>query len=307
MGRRVLPAVILAAVLARGLPVYSQGFEELAAQAQAARDSQRSPDALAAYHRAVELKPDWREGWWYIGALSYELGRYAEARSAFSRFAGLEPRAAAARAMIGLCDFETGQWEQAVENLSHALQMGLAAQPELYVSARLHLALVLNRGGRFEESFFHLFDLAYLRPRDQSIADALGLAVLRMPFLPREVPAEKAAMVRGAGQVFALLADFRVEEARRAYQELISRHPEVREIASADPETVISGGPPGGFPVNTEVRVARADEVGLGDEDLVLGVVVRGQARAYPVNYMNGPLHEVVNDEVGGAALAATW
>ena len=48
-----------------------------------------------------------------------------------------------------------------------------------------------------------------------------------------------------------------------------------------------------------------ADEI--GDDDIVMGVVVAGKARAYPVNYMNGPRNEVVNDQLGGTAIASTW
>lgn len=63
----------------------------------------------------------------------------------------------------------------------------------------------------------------------------------------------------------------------------------------------------GGFPLNVEPEIFGADEVELGDDDLVIGLVIRGEARAYPVNYMNGPLNEVVNDNLGGEAIASTW
>ena len=43
----------------------------------------------------------------------------------------------------------------------------------------------------------------------------------------------------------------------------------------------------------------------LGDEDVVLGLDYRGEHRAYPVKVMNW--HEIVNDEVGGEAVAVTY
>jgi hypothetical protein len=43
------------------------------------------------------------------------------------------------------------------------------------------------------------------------------------------------------------------------------------------------------------------------DEELVLGVVVQGRARAYPINMLTGPRREIINDELGGQAIAATW
>ncbi len=43
------------------------------------------------------------------------------------------------------------------------------------------------------------------------------------------------------------------------------------------------------------------------DNDLVLGVVVEGEARAYPINLLCGPSREIINDQLGGTAIAATW
>jgi hypothetical protein len=59
--------------------------------------------------------------------------------------------------------------------------------------------------------------------------------------------------------------------------------------------------------MNLDPEAVSVADAGLGDDDMVLGVVIEGEARAYPVNYMNGPLNEVVNDTVGGAHIAATW
>lgn len=62
-----------------------------------------------------------------------------------------------------------------------------------------------------------------------------------------------------------------------------------------------------GFPLNVDPEIVSADEAPIGDDDIVMGIVVNGEARAYPVNYMNGPLNEVVNDELGGQAIAPSW
>ncbi len=48
-----------------------------------------------------------------------------------------------------------------------------------------------------------------------------------------------------------------------------------------------------------------AAEAQLEDTDLVLGVVVDGQAMAYPIRFL--ALHEVINDRVGETALSPTW
>ena len=45
----------------------------------------------------------------------------------------------------------------------------------------------------------------------------------------------------------------------------------------------------------------------VSDNELVLGVVIRGEPRAYPINQLTGPSREIVNDTLGGRAIAATW
>lgn len=45
----------------------------------------------------------------------------------------------------------------------------------------------------------------------------------------------------------------------------------------------------------------------IGDQELVLGAVINGQARAWPLNIMTGPEREVFNDTLGGRSIAATW
>lgn len=62
-----------------------------------------------------------------------------------------------------------------------------------------------------------------------------------------------------------------------------------------------------GFPVRVGPPVVPAAEAGLRDDEVVIGVVAGGAARAYPVNLMWKPENEVLNDTLGGAAIAATW
>ncbi len=53
----------------------------------------------------------------------------------------------------------------------------------------------------------------------------------------------------------------------------------------------------------------RADQVReqVADKELVLGVVVAGQARAYPINMLTGPRREIINDTLADRPIAATW
>ncbi len=73
---------------------------------------------------------------------------------------------------------------------------------------------------------------------------------------------------------------------------------------SFDPQQVI-----GPLAPITDIPTLSAQEAGekIEDSELVLGVVVNGAARAYPINMMTGPSREVFNDTLGGQPIAATW
>ena len=72
-----------------------------------------------------------------------------------------------------------------------------------------------------------------------------------------------------------------------------------------DPVTVI----PATFSAikNVVTFAADSEKVTLDDDELVLGVEVNGYARAYPINMLKGPYREIINDKLGGKAIAATW
>ncbi len=49
----------------------------------------------------------------------------------------------------------------------------------------------------------------------------------------------------------------------------------------------------------------KAGRTRLGDEQLVMGVAIGGEAKAYPISILH--IREMVNDEVGGTPVLVTW
>ena len=43
----------------------------------------------------------------------------------------------------------------------------------------------------------------------------------------------------------------------------------------------------------------------MSDDEVVLGLEIAGEYRAYPINYLNE--HELVREEIGGLPLLVTW
>ncbi len=73
----------------------------------------------------------------------------------------------------------------------------------------------------------------------------------------------------------------------------------VLEPASIPASEILAGGPArDGIPALDRPVTFAAAQADWSDDELVLGVVVAGQARAYPVALLNW--HELVNDTLGG-------
>ena len=72
-------------------------------------------------------------------------------------------------------------------------------------------------------------------------------------------------------------------------------------------EEILSGGPPkDGIPAILEPKFIKADEAHfLEPDDQVIGVLVNGQARAYPIKILNW--HEMVNDTIDDVPMAVTF
>src|ERR1700733_3272767 len=89
-------------------------FDDIVSAATAARRRDDVAQAIKLYGQAVLLKPEWPEGWWFLGSLQYEAEAYAAGRDTLSHFLELVPEAAPAWALRGLCEFETGDYTQSL-------------------------------------------------------------------------------------------------------------------------------------------------------------------------------------------------
>jgi len=75
----VLTLPLGSSVVAAQAPSSSATFETLTANALSAREAGRTDEAIRNYRAAVELRPAWDEGWWYLGTLLYDTDQFEEA------------------------------------------------------------------------------------------------------------------------------------------------------------------------------------------------------------------------------------
>ena len=200
-------------------------FEDLAKAATAAREAGKTEEAIQDYKRALEIRPDWSEGWWYLGTMEYDMDHYAEAIPAFQKLVQLSPDLVGGWDFFGLCEYETKNYESALEHLKKAQSLGDADDPALARVSQYHLALLLIRSGEFEQATSLLAAKFGEGTMSSQVKTALGLALLRIPLLPEEVDPSKDALVHASGEIGANVLRGEAAQAQEAFRGLIMEYP----------------------------------------------------------------------------------
>jgi tetratricopeptide (TPR) repeat protein len=206
------------------------GFEAVAAAAARAREAGEVEAAIGLYRRGTAMRPSWDEGTWYIGALEYERRRFAIALAAFTRLLERQTDHAGAEAMAGLCELELGRQEAALRRLMRARELGVAHTPGIASVVRYQTGILLTRFGEFEVGAAVLSEPGNDLDESQQLILAFGLNTLRMPILPSEIPEPSRPLVEAAGRAALAMAARRADTAQRAFDALVGRFPNERQV-----------------------------------------------------------------------------
>lgn len=175
------------------------GFDELTARASAARDANDLPQAVALYRQGLQLNPQWKDGWWILGLLQYRMDAYAEAQDALTHYIDSTPQATAALALRGLCEYETADYDKSLQDIQASLALGAGNKERNESILRFHQAILLARSGRFEDALTAYGFFARQDAPAPELLEGIGLAGLRRPLLPKEVPSSEQAIYLAAG------------------------------------------------------------------------------------------------------------
>jgi tetratricopeptide (TPR) repeat protein len=189
-----------------------------------AREAGRLDEAVGHYAKALKVQPKWADGWWYIGAIFYEKDNFADARDALRNVVALEPSRGPAWGLLGLCEFQTREFDRAGNSMLRARALGMG-NPELEAVVRYHAALLYIRYEQFEVAYDVLTEFMREGNEASKVVEAFGLALMRMPFLPGEIPPDKREMVLTAGRAGFDMAARRMDQARAAFDTLLARYP----------------------------------------------------------------------------------
>jgi tetratricopeptide (TPR) repeat protein len=200
-------------------------FEELAAQADAAREAGHTPQAIQLYQEALKLKQAWPDGWWYLGTIFYDGDQYEDGRKAFAEFVKLENKAAPGWAFLGLCESETGEYAHALEHIRRGLEIRTGIEPDTEQVIRFHEALLLARTGLFDQASPRFMPFVRRGLHDPTLIAGIGLTALHVPLLPKEIPPEQRDLIEAAGQTVYLWMSGETTKTGPAFEALLERYP----------------------------------------------------------------------------------
>jgi tetratricopeptide (TPR) repeat protein len=200
-------------------------FEVLSRQAAEARDAKRLPEALALYRKALKLKPDWADGRWEAGSIEYDQDQYKECSADFERLAALKPDQPPGWTMAGLCEYHFRDYDAALKSLLQAQRLGFKESTELARAGRLHMALVLIKLGNFEKALSTLIELTRIDKKSPEIIVASGIAGLRKPWTPPEVPESEREKVFKLGDAMAAVMEQDSKEAMQKFDVVLRDYP----------------------------------------------------------------------------------
>jgi tetratricopeptide (TPR) repeat protein len=221
--------MVLAALLTPCVQAQQQ-FEDVAAQAAAARDQQNLPAAIGLYKQAVEAKPDWQEGWWYLTLLQYTTNQYPGAIDAASHLLQLAPHAVPAMALRGLSEFEVADYKGSLRDLEMAVEHGAANDPHNEQIVRYHLALDLTRASRFQDALEQYRALAEKQITAPEMVIGIGLAGMRVTSFPTEIRAEDQELYTNAGRAgYAFLAG-QSNQADELFRQMFAKYPTTQNL-----------------------------------------------------------------------------
>ena len=153
----------------------------------AARAAGRLEQAAAIYQEGVRSHPQWTEGHWYLGTISYELGQFGTCRTELEQVVKVQAANGAAYGFKGLCEFQLKAYPAALSDLVRARKLGAGEDPDFVAVVGYHRAILLTQDGQFERALEEFSNFVRGGNTGATIAEGLGTALLRLPSLPAEL------------------------------------------------------------------------------------------------------------------------
>jgi tetratricopeptide (TPR) repeat protein len=231
-------SVFALAALVTAIPAAAQklpqappsAFDKLSKSATDARAQNRVDDAIPLYRQAVALNPAWAEGWWFLGELLYDENRYADARDALRRLIVVDRNSGPGFALLGLCEFETKEYDKSLNHIFQARLLGLGDDPQVRRVVLYHQMLLLTRMKEYEAAMQVLMSVMKDGGSGESVIEAAGNAGLRRPVFPEDVPEADKDLVERAGRAVCAMALRDQTQAQNYFAGLVAAYPNAPNV-----------------------------------------------------------------------------
>jgi tetratricopeptide (TPR) repeat protein len=157
--------------------------------------------------------------------LQYGTGAFSASRDSLTHFIGLTPDSGPALALRGLCEFETGEYPQSLQDIQHGLSLGAANKLRNEEILRYHEALLLTLEGDFEDALHDYAFFSHDGVTDPEMLIGTGLAGLRTQLLPRDVDPGQRDLFLAAGAAALHFMAGDEAKAQQEFQGLFTRFP----------------------------------------------------------------------------------
>jgi tetratricopeptide (TPR) repeat protein len=216
--------LLTSVLLARMAVAQTDSFEDLAQRAAAALDSDPAR-AATLFKQALEKKPDWPEGWFYLGGALYRVDRYVEARDAFHKGLDLSPRNGVAWGFLGLAEYELGNIDASRMAIDKGEKLGLGPTIGFEAAVRQRAALILIRSSLFDQAMSQLQPLSKHPENSPTVIEAVGLCSLAIATDPAKLTESRRKVVDMAGKAMWAAISQRPKDAKEGFDELLAAYP----------------------------------------------------------------------------------
>jgi tetratricopeptide (TPR) repeat protein len=236
-GRRTISVLALAVVLA-AIPAFAQKaaepanakFDRLSKGATDARMQNRTEEAIGLYRQALDLRATWAEGWWFLGELLYDVNQYPEAADSLRRLIALNHNSGPVFALLGLCEFETKEYDKSLNHIYQGRRLGLGDDPQIRRVVLFHQLLLLTRRKEYEAAMQVLESVVKDGGAGESVIEAAGLTGLRRPIFPEDLPPGDKDLIESAGRAVCAMAARDRVSAQKAFAELLAAYPNAPNV-----------------------------------------------------------------------------
>lgn len=204
-------------------------FEDLAQRAEASLDSDPAK-AAALFKQALDQRPSWPEGWFYLGGVLYRLDRHAEAREAFTKGLDFSPRNGVAWGFLGLAEYELGHLDAARMAIDKGERLGLGPNTGFEAAVRQRAALLLIRSSLFDQAMSQLQPLSKHPENSPAVIEAVGLCSLAIATDPTKLTESRRKVVDLAGKAMWAATSQRPKDAKDGFDELLATYPNERGV-----------------------------------------------------------------------------